>query len=111
MATRIINPLLLLQAVVEKRKSERFIFSKTARTLLCFVALALLPYAVPRLSHFRILPAVLSHPLAISSGKSEAAPLAEAEQASDAQTANDRLEVRPGEIEDRTGHALDHFFA
>ena len=88
---------------------------KTARTLMLFVTLALLPYSLPALSRYRVLvPAPLAGLIGVRAGLANAAPPA---QESAAQAADDEVKAsavraaKPGEIEDPSGHALDAFFA
>ena len=88
--------------------------NKTARTLIVFVALVLTPYAIPMLSPCRVL--VPESVLALIHRRSiEAAAASETQgvksENEDAASAVAEIRVRPGEIEDPTGHALDGFFA
>ncbi len=66
---------------------------KTTHTLACLIVLSLLPFAVPGLQRWRITmaPIVTAHPLPAS------LPIS--------------TEARPGEIEDASGRALQHFLA
>jgi lysophospholipase L1-like esterase len=90
--------------------------SKTARTLMLLVGLALLPYSLPALSRYRVLiPPSLVNVLGVRAGiASEAEPIA---QDGAPQPANDEVKAsavqaaKPGEIEDPSGRALDAFFA
>ena len=106
---------LRLGASVAKGQSHP-LTSKTARTLMLFIALALLPYGLPVLNRYRVLvPASLSNLIGVRAGlASDAAP---AVQDSLPQPANGEVKAsavraaRPGEIEDPSGRALDAFFA
>jgi lysophospholipase L1-like esterase len=91
------------------RKGKPVLTGKTAQTLLILVAVAAIPYADADLSHLRIVPAptlgaILRGETAVESqsdsGADEELELIRAEQHS----------FVPGEIEDPTGHAMDHFF-
>jgi lysophospholipase L1-like esterase len=94
---------------------------KTARTLLLFVALALLPYAWPSLSRYRVLvPASLAGVLGVRAGLANDTQSIEpntSQSATGDSAAGDKVSAsavraaRPGEIEDPSGHALDAFFA
>jgi lysophospholipase L1-like esterase len=108
MATKIIGISRSLQGLQESLENERVIFSKTSRTLLCFVLLVALPYALPGLSRFRLLPVMKS-----------AAPNSDSQQAgAQAENLNEiavdsgllKLEAKPGEIEDPSGKALRNLF-
>ena len=112
-----------LTSVSSRREEEsrastgRVLRGKTARALVCFIALAALPYFVPSLARYRLpMPAsVLS--LLERRGHSSPASTAAPAQASDRVKADDRaqaetkIEAKPGEIEDPSGKALNHFFA
>jgi lysophospholipase L1-like esterase len=89
---------------------------KTARTLLLFVALALLPYVWPSLSRYRVLlPTSLAGLLGVRAGLASDAQSTTSNDAqaaaSDNVSASAVRAARPGEIEDPSGHALDSFFA
>jgi lysophospholipase L1-like esterase len=108
MATRIISTLRSFQAVKESRKNDRVIFSKTSQTIFCFVLLVALPYAIPSLSRFRLLPG-LSH----NASNAEAQEVsAQIENINEIATTSGgvKLETKPGEIEDPSGKALRNFF-
>lgn len=89
---------------------------KTARTLVLFIALALLPYGLPALSRYRVLvPAALINLIGVRAGLASAAagdasdnPI---QQATEAIKAGAVQAAKPGEIEDPSGRALDAFFA
>ena len=70
--------------------------NKTSQTLLCFVALTLVPYFVPSFQKWRAFTPSLS-PTTV--------------QASSASPLHTIIEAKPGEIEDASGQALQHFFA
>jgi lysophospholipase L1-like esterase len=109
MARRIIGTFRSIQAVRERRRNDRVIFNKTSRTLLCFALLAVMPYASPRLSHFRLLPS-----LTFTAPKNENQnTLAQAENANESATNSEvlKLGTKAGEIEDPTGKVLHSFFA
>lgn len=95
---------------------------KTAQTLLCFVAFALLPYSVPALSRYRVLVpmSVLSlvhatDETAVSTvAAAPSAPVVQpalANQTSAATPPAAAQPSQPGEIEDPSGRALAQFFA
>lgn len=109
MATRIIGTLRSFQTVKESRKNDYVIFGKTSRTIFCFVLLVALPYAIPGLNRFRLLPA-LNHS-APQTGSQEVT--AQVENVSEIVTASGtlKLETKPGEIEDPSRKALGKFFA
>ncbi|HKP12144.1 MAG TPA: hypothetical protein VJZ91_08550, partial [Blastocatellia bacterium] len=84
---------------------------KTARTLALFVALALLPYALPPLSRYRVLvPASLVNLISVRAGLASDAQAAAQEgsapPAGEDVRASAVRAAKPGEIEDPTGHAL-----
>jgi lysophospholipase L1-like esterase len=109
MATRIIGTWQKFQALNRRKENERVIFNKTSRALLGFVMLVALPYALPGLQRFRLLPALT--PGATKTLEQETPQQLEGvtESASDAKVLN--VEVKPREIEDPSGKALDSFFA
>jgi lysophospholipase L1-like esterase len=89
---------------------------KTARALMLFVALALLPYGLPALSRYRVLvPASLANLIGVRAGLASDAQAPAQDQGSPSPI--DEVKVaavraaNPGEIEDPSGHALDAFFA
>src|SRR5262249_50760890 len=91
---------------------------KTARTLMLFVVLALLPYGLPAFSRYRVLvPASLRNLIGLRAGLASDAPpivqdgLSQPAQANDEVKASAVQAARPGEIEDPSGRALDAFFA
>jgi lysophospholipase L1-like esterase len=109
MATRIIGTLRSFQTVKESQKSDRVIFSKTSRTLLCFILLVALPYVLPGLSRFRVLPA-FNHPTSKTEPQ-ETGSLVETVSEIATSAGILKLETKPGEIEDPSGKALHGFFA
>jgi len=81
-----------------------------------FTALALLPYALPMLSRYRVLlPAPLLRVIGVRAGRISDTPAVAPESLP--QPANDEVKpsavraAKPGEIEDPSGRALDAFFA
>jgi lysophospholipase L1-like esterase len=109
MATRFIGTVRSFQAGKDTPKKDRVIFSKTSRTLFCFVLLVALPYALPGLSRFRLLPAL--NPVVSKSASQETA--AQSEYVDELVTTSDVLkpQAKPGEIEDPSGKAMHSFFA
>lgn len=98
------------------RRQRHTLAGKTARTLLLFVTLALLPYGLPALSRYRVLvPASLVHLIAVRPGLASDAQVSAEDDlpqpASDEARSGDVRAASPGEIEDPSGHALDGFFA
>ncbi|HSE98089.1 MAG TPA: GDSL-type esterase/lipase family protein [Blastocatellia bacterium] len=93
-------------------KKEQVIASKTARTLALFVALTVLPYVVPGMGNLRLLPTALLGPFIVGAGDGSGTPepLHDPETAVDDSPANRPGSSYPGEIEDPSGRALDHFF-
>src|SRR5438132_8434827 len=98
-----------------RQRVRPVLLGKTAQVLICFMVLAALPCFVPRLNRYRVLmpsslikpPKRPSQPTATStpgsaSDSSRAAVHAQAET---------KIEAKPGEIEDASGEALNHFFA
>lgn len=96
----------------------RLIQIKTAQTLICFIAFAVLPYCIPTLNSYRLpLPtSVLSlfhqstntaatAPTAVSAAPATAPQLTQAIAVAPQPTA------KPGEIEDPSGQALAHLFS
>ena len=97
---------------VSTNPAPHALFSKTAQTLLCFIAFALLPYCIPTLSSYRLpLPTgILSlfHQPSAAPTAVSAAPAATPQPAVAAQP---QPTAKPGEIEDSSGQALAHLFA
>ena len=88
---------------------------KTARTLLLFVALALLPYGLPAMRRYRVLvPApiisVFGTRVGLASEVQSAAQDRPVDLAREEEKAVPVAAPVPGEIEDPSGHALDGFF-
>jgi lysophospholipase L1-like esterase len=78
---------------------------KTSRSIVAFILLCLAPYALPGFSRYRMLPSLtklLASTRADSPDQIEQDPVSEAARPARSQT--------PGEIEDPSGHALDHLF-
>ncbi|MGH9762438.1 MAG: hypothetical protein ACREAC_16575, partial [Blastocatellia bacterium] len=104
---------------VDSPRSTAVLTGKTARVLVCFIFLAFVPYAIPRFREYRVfLPALafasrrnsapsgsLDSPLD-ETGPEEVAPVG----ASGRAASQSPGPVKPGEIEDPSGHALDAFF-
>jgi lysophospholipase L1-like esterase len=105
----------------ERKAAGHALRGKTTHTLICFVALAALPYVVPGFSRYRVLlPAsVLSllerrdHQAMASAAPSTSDAVTSTSQRAAAERAPAETEIaaKPGEIEDPSGQALDHFFA
>src|SRR5689334_4708718 len=109
MATRILGTLRSFQTVKESRKNDHVIFAKTSRTIFCFVLLVSLPYVLPGLHRFRLLP-VLNHSTSQTASLEASTQI---ENVSEIVTTSGtlKLETKPGEIEDPSGKALGNFFA
>ncbi|MBI3652154.1 MAG: hypothetical protein HY231_14130 [Acidobacteria bacterium] len=105
MTTRMIGSGQKIQRLTRQQKTSRVVFNKTSQTLLSFVLLVALPYALPGLRRFRLWPAL---PFGAS-------PKANQETGEDGENPNENPAnssvVQPGEIEDPGGKALNHFFA
>ena len=85
------------------------LLGKTARTLVIFLMLGLLPYLVPGLGRYRILPAsTVLGTIANVSAQQSVTQAAKTEPESRA--VQTEVEATPGEVEDRSGHALENFF-
>ena len=85
------------------------LLGKTARTLMIFLMLGLLPYLVPGLGRYRILLAsTLLGTIANGSAQQPVTPAAKTEPESRA--VQTQAEATPGEVEDRSGRALENFF-
>ncbi len=81
------------------------LFSKPSRTILCFVALAMTPYLLPGLQRWRLL--LPANAISVLSTSPQPATNSSAAQQSNVVVP---AEARPGEIEDPSGQAMDHFF-
>ena len=77
---------------------------KTARTIAAFVALCLAPYFIPALARYQA--------LGQSTASTPLQPPSDAQALDSTQPTDTALPIQPipGEIEDPSGHALDHFF-
>jgi lysophospholipase L1-like esterase len=85
------------------------LLGKTARTLVSFLLLAILPYLVPGLGRYRILPAsTMLGTSAKESARESASQAGKAELGSRA--GQTEVEPTPGGVEDLSGQALEHFF-
>jgi len=90
--------------------------NKTAQTLLCFVAFALLPYCIPTLNRYRVLVPTSVLSLVHSSAEATVSaapaitPTPAVAQTTVPQPAQPPSHIRAGEIEDPSGRALAHFF-
>jgi lysophospholipase L1-like esterase len=99
------------------QQTSRALLGKTARVLVCFAALAVLPYFVPGTERFRVL--LPSGALGLLKLRTDRVATSQALPVQSlSQTATDnhlqpqtRIEAKPSEIEDPSGRALDHFFA
>jgi lysophospholipase L1-like esterase len=84
------------------QRARHTLCGKTAQTICCFVALAAAPYLIPGLSRWRLLlPAPSVSVLSPAPPQAAAPPQLQQIQA----------QTKPGEIEDASGRALDHFFS
>lgn len=91
--------------------TQHVLMSKTARTLACFAALAVLPYCIPTLNRYRLLvPESVLGLFQHSGGGTVIAALAATPEPVINQTTAIQP-AQPGEIEDPSGRALAHFFA
>jgi len=115
---RLFNLLSLRLGDAATRLQRYPLAGKTARTLMLFVALALLPYGLPGLSRYRVLvPNALINLIGVRAGLASDAPLAAQDGSPQPAQANDEVKAsavraaRPGEIEDPSGRALNAFFA
>ncbi len=94
----------VLPATTDQSRRRHPLFSKPARTILCFAVMAVMPYLIPRLHHWRLLPPVrTASVLSPGPAQATAAPARQAPIGAPADTS-------PGEVEDPSGRALDHFF-
>src|SRR5438552_3815929 len=97
------------------QSARHVLLGKTAQVFICFVVLAALPYCVPRLDRYRVLmpsgvinllqrpsqPVAASTPVSMP-GSNRAAVVVRTQ-------VETKIEAKPGEIEDASGKALDHF--
>lgn len=95
---------------------DHVLLNKTARALMIFVALAMLPYGVPSLARYRVLvPSTLIHLLRVRasevSSEVEQPDSPRSSGIADSKSAGAVQQITPGKIEDPSGHALDSFFA
>src|SRR5262249_11386245 len=111
---------LLHEANWKGRSTRNNASSKTGQTLALFIALTMIPYLVPGLRRYRIfLPSIRG---TLSGDQTEgrnqspqpatealAGPSSQGLAAIAAQFAG-QIAQTPGEIEDPSGHSLDHFF-
>jgi lysophospholipase L1-like esterase len=109
MATRSILTWPKFQAKNRQREDDYVIFNKTARTLLFFALFVTLPYGLPGLNRYRLLPF-------FKFGRTNSVEQGIPSQSQDVDAREGRAGVangnrKPGEIEDPTGNALDSFFA
>ena len=81
------------------------LMGKTARTLVSFLMLAILPYLVPGLGRYRILPASTL----LQTNAKEIVPES-VSPSREQESIKPETEATPGEIEDPSGHALENFF-
>ena len=81
------------------------LLGKTSRTILSVLLLALLPYLVPGLERYRILPA-----LRTSATENAKEPVPQAAK-TDLDVVQTDTVATPGEVEDLSGHALEKFFS
>src|SRR5205085_2551929 len=96
------------------KRGEHVLLGKTAQALVCFVALAVLPYLIPGLNRYRVL--VPSRALrllrppcdhAVTSPASPS-PSASRPATEHHEQAAVKIESQPGEIEDPSGRSLNH---
>jgi lysophospholipase L1-like esterase len=94
---------------------------KTGQTLALFIVLTMIPYLVPGLHRFRVFlpaglwPARASDPVREASPSAQPGDSGALGKGSDGLAASVRsvpgqVNLTPGQIEDPSGHALDHFF-
>jgi lysophospholipase L1-like esterase len=92
------------------------LLGKTGQTIIILITLASLPYVFGGLGRYRVVsPSRLWKILKIPSGSaaelsSEETESIEDESSVDSQSASVNVEAKPGEIEDMSGKAMDHFF-
>src|SRR2546423_12711004 len=109
MATSIIGAWQKFQAINRSKENDRIMFNKTARTLLCFVLLVALPYGLPGLNRYRLLPSIK---FAVTRNPDQEAILQiENHEEINGNSKALKLVARPGEIEDPLCTALEKFFA
>src|SRR5438105_1805501 len=92
-------------------KSERVLLGKTAQALLCFIALAVLPYLIPGLNRYRVL--VPSRALRllrpqrdhVAASPTSPSPSASRPATEHHEQAKVKTESKPGEIEDPSGRS------
>jgi lysophospholipase L1-like esterase len=112
-----------MKASANLSSNRRAVTGKTARTLICVVCLAGTPYVVPGLARFRSaarsslsgLLEIRGHAEpSVTAGIADAGMIALAPSSGNSATLQGQsgnIQVTPGEIEDPSGHALDHFFS
>ncbi|MCI0489347.1 MAG: GDSL-type esterase/lipase family protein [Blastocatellia bacterium] len=110
------HPLTRLRVFAASDGQGHALSGKTARTIISFVALALLPYMVPAMKSYRIpVPQGLAAMFGLQPGEEiiSARNLPGAEQFSSPSVSagfDQTISTTPGKIEDPSGRALDHFF-
>jgi lysophospholipase L1-like esterase len=98
---------------------NRTLFDKTARTLLLFTLLSVLPYLIPGMERYRIL--IPAKTLALFKAPdpqiSQRSLITESQNRVESDNASSKeveteveVETEPGEIEDPSGHALNNFY-
>jgi lysophospholipase L1-like esterase len=94
---------------------KRALPSKTAQALIMFVALTLAPYAIPRLTRYRVpMPGGLIRTLHLRASAEDAltdTQLAKETGSNDDSQNKSAIQIVAGEIEDPSGRALDSLFA
>ncbi|HKS41754.1 MAG TPA: GDSL-type esterase/lipase family protein [Blastocatellia bacterium] len=98
------------------RLRNHVLLNKTARALMIFVALAMLPYGIPSLNRYQVLvPSTLINRLHAraneASGDAEQSVSLGMDDNSNLKSSVAVQQITPGKIEDPSGHALDSFFA
>lgn len=91
---------------------KRAFSNKTARVLVMFVALLLVPYVVPNLARYRVpMPLELTRALHLRTSAAAALTDTQPTEAGEPAPANGAIQPVPGEIEDPSGRSLDGLFA
>jgi lysophospholipase L1-like esterase len=98
-----------LKTQSEQSDGSYVLLGKTARTLVSFLILALLPYLVPGLGRYRILQASTVLGL-IANGSALRADTPAAKSDPRSGAGQTEVEATPGEVEDPSGRALESFF-
>ncbi len=97
-------------------EARQVIHSKTAQTMVCFIALSLMPYLIPGMQRWRVL--LPSNVLRAATADKAQTATKDSNPSSPANSnvqviqnkTEVKIEARPGEIEDASGKALNRFF-